>query len=94
MPNSEDHYPLSLLAGFELMPTGSGDGVMALCRRHEGEVSALIVDSLTKGPNLGSLAFMAGEHEAEHHGGPAMPSEAELNTRPSSTASPKEGSDA
>lgn len=75
MRTNEDHYPLALPSGFELMPTGSENGVLALCRRHEGEVSALVVNSLTEAPDLGSLAFMAGEHEAEHHGGPAMPDE-------------------
>lgn len=69
------HYPLALLSGYSLMPTGSGTGVMAVCRRHDSAASALVVNSLTEGPNFGSLAFMAGEHEAEHHGGPAMPDE-------------------
>ena len=83
MPNSQDHYPLALLAGFELIPTGSGDGVMAVCRRHKGQVSALVVNSISEAPLLGSLAFMAGEHEAEHHGGPAMPDEDDMDSRPS-----------
>lgn len=82
MPNSEDHYPLTLLAGFELMPTGAGTGVMAVCRRHNGEVSALVVNSMSEAPPLGDLACMAAEHEAEHHGGPAIPNEDNMATRP------------
>jgi hypothetical protein len=69
---SSDLYPLILLTGYKLMSTGSGEGVMAICDRHDGEVSALVVNSLTEPPMLADLAFMAGEHEAEHHGGPAM----------------------
>lgn len=81
-----DLYPLSLLTGYKLMPTGSGKGVMAMCVRHDGEVSALVVNSLTDSPSLADLAFMAGEHEAEHHNGPAMPDDpAEPDTRPNSS---------
>jgi hypothetical protein len=72
-----DLYPLTLLTNYKLMPTGSGKGVMAMCDRHDGDVTALVVNSLTEAPALASLAFMAGEHEAEHHGGPAMPEDTE-----------------
>lgn len=68
-----DLYPLMLLAGYKLMPTGTGDGVMAVCDRHDGQVVALVVNSVTDSPMLADLAFMAGEHEAERHDGPAMP---------------------
>jgi hypothetical protein len=68
-----DPYPLSLLTGYKLMPTGSGDGVMAVCQRHDNEVSALVVNSVSASPMLADLAYMAAEHEAECHGGPAMP---------------------
>jgi len=68
-----DLYPLALLTGYTLMPTNSGKGVMAVCQRHDGAVSALVVNDLSEPPSLGDLAFMAGEHEAEHQGGPAMP---------------------
>lgn len=50
-------------------------GAPGTCRRHDGEVSALIVNSVSEPPLLGDLAYMAAEHEAEHHGGPAMPDE-------------------
>ncbi|MET0423621.1 MAG: hypothetical protein ABW046_07095 [Actinoplanes sp.] len=72
VPNS-DLYPLTLLTGYKLIPTGSGKGVMAVCDRHDGEVSALVVNSLSESPLLADLAYMAGEHEAEHHDGPSMP---------------------
>lgn len=70
---TSDSYPLALLTGYELMPTGVGNGVMAVCKRHDNEVSALIVNSVSASPLLASLAYMAAEHEAERHGGPAMP---------------------
>lgn len=82
---AEDMYSLKLLDGFELWPTSVDKGVMAICHRHPGEVKALIVNSVSASPSLGSLAFMAAEHEAEFHGGPAMPDEDDLNTRPSSS---------
>lgn len=78
-----DLYPLNLLADFELMPTGTGKGVMAVCRRHDGEVSVFVVNSVSGAPLLGDLAYMAAEHEAKHHGGPAMPDEGDPDTRSS-----------
>lgn len=78
---NDDPYPLALLTGYTLMPTNSGAGVMAVCARHDGEVAALIVNSVSGAPLLSDLAFMAGEHEAEHHGGPAMPDPDDLDTR-------------
>jgi hypothetical protein len=69
----KDLYSLARLDGFELWPTGVDKGVMVVCKRHENEVSAMIVNSVGGAPSLASLAFMAGEHEAEHHGGPPMP---------------------
>ncbi len=70
---SGDRYPLAALIGYVLMPTGAGNGVMAVCERHEGAVSALAVNSLSEAPTLANLAYMAAEHEAEHHDGPALP---------------------
>jgi hypothetical protein len=69
---AEDLYPLDLLANFSLMPTGVDSGVMAICKRHDNEISALVVNSVSAAPLLADLAYMAAEHEAEHHGGPTM----------------------
>lgn len=68
---TDDLYPIALLIGYTLMPTGADRGVMAVCRRHEGEVSVLVVNSVSEPPGLADLALMAAEHEAEHHGGPS-----------------------
>lgn len=75
-------YSLALLADFELRPTGVDKGVMAVCRRHNDEINALIVDNASDPPSLADLAIMAAEHEAEHHGGPAMPDRYATDTRP------------
>lgn len=68
-----DLYPLRLLAGYTLMPTGVASGVMAVCNRHGDEVPALVVGDCSASPALSDLAFLVGEHEAVHHDGPAMP---------------------
>lgn len=68
-----DMYPLELLANYTLMPTGVDNGVLAVCKRHDNEVKAMVVNSVGEAPPLGDLAFMAAEHETEEHGGPALP---------------------
>jgi hypothetical protein len=74
VPEHSNPYPLGLLAGYQLVPTGSDRGVMAFCQRHrEGRrVHVLAVDSLYVSPHLDDLAYMCAEHEAEHHGGPPV----------------------
>lgn len=59
------------LTAVELRPTEQG-GVYAACRRHIGEVHALLVNSFDKPPTLGDLAFAAAEHLADEHQGPAV----------------------
>ena len=58
---------MEILQGFTLMPTGTGNGVMAVCRRHEDQVSALVLNSISEPPSLRGLALMPAEHEDEEH---------------------------
>lgn len=67
-----DSSEFSMLAYYVLMPTGVEKGVMAVCMRHDSEVSVLVVNSLDEAPLLANLAIMAAEHEAEYHGGPSI----------------------